>query len=66
MAIEGADWSVDFGLAELIEVAEELENMSAAAAGQGEWRAVVLQVLSEGVPVTALLVLVAATGTRRR
>lgn len=66
MAIEGADWIVDFGLAELIEVAEELENMSAAAAGQGERRAVVLQVLSEGVPVTALLVLVAATGTRRR
>lgn len=66
VAVEGADWGVDFSLTELIQVAEELENMSAAAAGEGEWGAVVLQVLPEGVPVAALLVLVAATGTRRR
>ena len=30
---EGAAGGVDFGLTELVQVAEELENMSAAAAG---------------------------------
>lgn len=60
VAEEGADWVVDLGFSELIEVAEEFEDVGAAAAAEGERRAVVLQVLAEGVPVAPLLVLVAA------
>lgn len=65
MAVKGADWGVDFGLAKLVKVPEEFENVSPTAPGERERRAVVLEVLSEGVPVTPLLVLVAAAGTRR-
>lgn len=51
-------------------VPKEFENVGAAAPGEGEGGSVVLEVLTEGVPVTALLVLVAAAaggggGSRR-
>lgn len=39
--------------------------MGAAATGKGERRAVVTEVLTEGVPVTALLVLVTAESCGR-
>lgn len=65
MPVEGADGGVDLGLAELIEVAEEFEDVGPAAPGEGERGAVVLEVLAEGVPVAPLLVLVAAAGSRR-
>ena len=60
MAVERANWGVDFGLAELVQVAEEFQDMSSAAARQRQRWPVVFQVLAEGVPVSALLVLVAA------
>lgn len=50
-------------------VPEKFKNMCTAASGEGERRAVILEVLSKGVPVTAFLVLIAAAGggrTRRR
>lgn len=51
---------VDLGLAELIQVAEELQHVSAATHGLGQRRAVVPEVLAEGVPVSPLLVLIPA------
>lgn len=65
MAVERADGGVDLGLAELVEVAEEFEDVGPAAPGERERGAVVLEVLAEGVPVAPLLVLVAAAGSRR-
>ncbi|PPD79478.1 hypothetical protein GOBAR_DD23592 [Gossypium barbadense] len=62
VAEERAKLSVDFGFPKLVEVAEELQDVCAAAAGQGERRAVVAEVLPERVPVTALLVFVATEG----
>lgn len=59
-AEERAELSVHFGLAELVEVAEEFQDVGAAAVGEGERWAVVAEVLAEGVPVAALLVFVAA------
>lgn len=60
MAVERAYWGVDFGLSELVEVPEEFEDVGPAAPGEGERGPVVLEVLAEGVPVAALLVLVSA------
>ena len=57
---EGTRGGVDLGLAELVEVAEEFEDVGPAEAGEGEWGAVVFEVLAEGVPVPAFLGLVAA------
>ncbi|GFZ05966.1 LIGHT-DEPENDENT SHORT HYPOCOTYLS-like protein [Actinidia rufa] len=52
---------VDLGLAKLVEVPEELEDLGAGAGGESErGRAVVEEVLAEGVPVAALLALVPA------
>lgn len=62
-AVEGADWSMDLGLAKLVKVSEEFEDVSAAAAGEGERWPVVLEVLAEGVPVPTLLVLVSTGST---
>ena len=42
VAEEGAARGVDLGLSELVQVAEELQNMSSAAARECEWRAVVV------------------------
>lgn len=65
MAEEGAHLSVDLGLAELVQIAEELEHVGPAASREAERRPVVLEVLAEGVPVAAFLGLVAARrGTR--
>lgn len=66
VAEERAKWGVDFGLPELVQVAEEFQDVGPAAAGEGERRPVVAEVLSEGVPVASLLVLVAAESGRRR
>lgn len=60
VAEEGAELGVDLGLAELVEVPEELEDVGAAAPGERERRPVVAEVLPEGVPVPALLVLISA------
>lgn len=60
MAVEGTYWGVNLGLAELVEVPEEFEDMSTAAPREGERWAVVFQVLAEGVPVSAFLVFVSA------
>ena len=60
MAIERADWGVDFGFAKLVKVAKEFQDVSSTAPGEGKWGPMILQVLPKGVPVTALLVLVAA------
>lgn len=57
---KGAAMVVDLGLSELIQVPEELQHVGPAAHGEGEWRAVVAEVLAEGVPVSPLLVLVPA------
>lgn len=62
MTVEGAYWGVNFGLSKLVEVAEEFKNVGSAAAGERERWPVVLEVLTEGVPVAALLVFVAAWG----
>ena len=57
---------VDLGLAELVEVPEELEDLGSSAGGERErGRAVVEEVLAEGVPVAALLALVPARYLRR-
>jgi hypothetical protein len=66
VAEEGASRGVDLGLAELVEVAQELEHVRAAAAGQLQRGAVVAKVLPERVPVAALLRLVAARTRRLR
>jgi len=55
VAKEGAHLEVDLGLAELVQVAEELQDVGAAAVGKRQRRAVGAQVLPEGVPVPALL-----------
>lgn len=60
VAKEGAELGVDLGLAELVEVPEELEDVGAAAPGERERWPVVAEVLPEGVPVPALLVLISA------
>lgn len=62
---ERAKWGVDFGFPELVKVPKEFQDVGAAAAGEGERRAVVAEVLPESVPVTAFLVLVAAESGRR-
>lgn len=64
VAVEGTHVGMDLGLAELVEVAQELQDVGSAALGQRQRRAVVAEVLVEGVPVAALLRLVAARGLR--
>jgi hypothetical protein len=66
VAEERAGGGVHLGLAELVEVAQELEHVRAAAARKGQRRAVVPQVLPERVPVPALLRLVPARRRQRR
>ena len=56
--IEGTVLRVNLGFSELIEIPEEFENVSAAAAREAKRRPVVAEVLAEGVPVTAFLVFV--------
>lgn len=60
MAVEGARRAVHLRLAELVQVAEELEDVGAAALRQAQWRPVVEQVVPERVPVPPLLRLVPA------
>jgi hypothetical protein len=66
VAEEGAPGGVHLGLAELVEVAQELEHVRAAAPRQRQRRAVVPQVLPERVPVATLLRLVPARRRPRR
>nr|ACN31423.1 unknown [Zea mays] len=66
VAEEGAPRRVDLGLAELVEVAQELQHVRAAAPRQLQRRPVVAQVLPERVPVPPLLRLVAARPRRLR
>lgn len=61
---EGAGFGVHLGFSELVEVAEELQNVGAAAAREGQGWTVVFKVLAKGVPVASLLGLVPAQ--RRR
>jgi len=64
MAKEGTKVCVNLGFPELVEVSEELKNMGTTAAREGKWGPVVSEVLPESVPVSTLLVLVAAWGGR--
>jgi hypothetical protein len=66
VAEEGAPGGVHLGLAELVEVAQELEHVRAAAPCQRQRRTVVPQVLPERVPVAPLLRLVPARRRPRR
>lgn len=59
VAIKRTDWSVYFGFAKLVKVAKEFKDMSTTAPGQRKRRPVVLEVLAKGVPVSALLILIA-------
>lgn len=59
-AEEGTGLVVDLGLAKLIQIPEELQNMCPAAHRQSQRRPVVPEVLAEGVPVAPLLVFIAA------
>ena len=63
-AEEGAVLVMNLCFPELVEVAEELEHVCAAARREREGRTVVPEVLTERVPVTAFLVLVSAWGRR--
>lgn len=60
VAKERAELRMDFGLTKLVKVAEELKDVGPAAAVKRERWAVVAEILTKGVPVSALLVLVAA------
>lgn len=60
MPVKWAYRRMNFSLSKLVEVAEEFKDMGAAATGERKRRTVVLQVLTERVPVATLLVLVAA------
>lgn len=60
VTIKWADWGVHLGLAKLVKVAKEFEDMGTTAPGKRERRPVVLEILAKGVPVPALLVLIAA------
>ena len=64
VAEKGAHLGVDFGLSELVKVAQKFQNVGATAAGEGQWGPVVSQILPKGVPVAALLVLVSARSRR--
>lgn len=63
---EDATMQVNLSLSELVEVAEKFEHVVAIAVRERDWRPLVLEVLSEGVPVPPLLGLVAAERRRRR
>lgn len=53
-------------LSELVQILQELDHVGPAAGGEGDGWLVVLEVLLEGVPVPALLGLVAAQLRRGR
>jgi len=55
VAEEGARRGVQLGLAELVQVAEELEDVGAASLRQAQRRPVLPQVLPERVPVAPFL-----------
>ncbi|KAG0460551.1 hypothetical protein HPP92_020848 [Vanilla planifolia] len=61
-AEERAAGDVNLRLPELIQIAEELQHVRAAAPLEGERRPVVPQILPEGVPIPALLRLVPTRG----
>jgi hypothetical protein len=65
LAVVGAPVGVHLGLAELVQVPEELDHVRAAAPRQRQRRPVVPQVLQERVPVPPLLRLVPAQLRRR-
>jgi len=65
VAEEGARRRVDLGLAELVQVPQELQHVRAAALREAQRRPVVPQVLPERVPVPPLLRLVPARRLRR-
>lgn len=60
VSVVGAGFRVHLGFSELVQVAEELQHVGAAAAGEGQGWTVVLEVLPKGVPVAPLLGLVPA------
>lgn len=60
----GAGGCVEFGLPEVVEVGEELDDIRTAAAGGAQCRAAASEVLPEVVPVAAFPELV-AVGQRR-
>lgn len=55
-----AKLSVNFGFPKLVQVSEELKDMSATAAREGEGWPVILEILAKSVPISTLLVLVSA------
>lgn len=66
MAEEGAELGMDFGLPKLVKVPQKFKDMGPAAAVQRKRRAVIAEILAEGIPVSALLVLIAAESGGRR
>ena len=66
VAEEGARRGVQLGLAELVQVAEELEDVGAASLRQAQRRPVLPQVLPERVPVAPFLRPVPAQRLRPR
>lgn len=66
--VKRAHRCVDFSLPKLVKIPEKLEHVGATTSGKRKWWPVILQVLTEGIPVSALLVLVTAgsCGCRRR
>ena len=51
---------MDLGLAELVQIPEELQHVGPTAPGQRQWGPVVAEVLAERVPVPPLLRLIPA------
>lgn len=64
VSIKRTDWSMHFGLTKLIEIAKEFKDMSATAPGEREGRSMVVEILTKGLPVSTLLVLIAARSSR--
>lgn len=48
------------GLAKLVEISKKFKDMSTTAPGKREGRSMILEILTKGVPVSPLLVLIAA------
>lgn len=57
---------VNLGFPKLVEVPEELKDMSTTASGEGKWGSVVAKVLPKSVPVSSFLVLIATRSGRWR
>lgn len=60
VSVKWAYWDVDLGFPELVQVPEEFQHVCTAASGEGKRGAVVFQILTKSIPVTAFLIFVPA------